>query len=235
MASFNDLYYSKKPKTFEEELQFTKMLEGVYTRHNPTLISVAKGVNELKSKMKESIYLSDANFDLAEFSELHQALDAFYINRIGMRMLIGQHLALHEQLTKPVKDYSGLICMNTNPYKVAKDAAEDAAELCRMTYGDAPSIELIGKLDLQFPYVPSHLYYIFFELLKNSMRAVVENHQKAKHLPKVRMVIADSADKEHISIKISDEGMGIPRKDLHKIWSYLYTTASMYLFNNQLF
>ena len=65
MASFNDLYFTKKPKTFEEELHFTKILEGIYTRHNPTLISVAKGVNELKSKMKESIYLNDANFYFA--------------------------------------------------------------------------------------------------------------------------------------------------------------------------
>jgi len=227
MASFNDLYHAKRPKTPEEELHFTKILEGIYTRHNPTLISVAKGVHELKNKMKESIYLNDANFDLAEFSELHHALDAFYINRIGMRMLIGQHLSLHEQLTKPVKNFAGLICMNTNPMKVAQDAIEDAADLCRMSYGDAPEVIIRGNKDLEFPYVPSHLYYIFFELLKNSMRATVENHGKSKHMPPINIVIAESGDQsESVSIKISDEGKGIPRKDMHKIWSYLYTTAS---------
>lgn len=98
MTSFNDIYYAKKPKTMEEELHFTKILQGIFTRHHPTMISVAKGVNELKMKLRESIYQNDANFDLAEFSELHTALDSFYINRIGMRMLIGQHLALHEQV-----------------------------------------------------------------------------------------------------------------------------------------
>nr|CAG4716131.1 unnamed protein product [Naegleria fowleri] len=227
MTSFNDIYYAKKPKTMEEELHFTKILQGIFTRHHPTMISVAKGVNELKMKLRESIYQNDANFDLAEFSELHTALDSFYINRIGMRMLIGQHLALHEQLTKPLNGYAGLICMNTNPLLVAKDAIEDAADLCRMSYGDAPEVMIIGRTDLEFPYIPSHLYYIFFELLKNSMRAVVENHH-GKQLPKVQIIIADGgSDKENISIKISDEGKGIPRKDMHKIWSYLYTTAKV--------
>ena len=53
--------------------------------------------------MKESIYLNDANFDLEEFTELWMLF-------ILTEYEIGQHLALHEQFTKPVK--SGLICMN---------------------------------------------------------------------------------------------------------------------------
>ncbi|KAL9654953.1 hypothetical protein ABK040_008743 [Willaertia magna] len=227
MQSFMDLYHLKKPKTAEEELKFTKILDGIYTRHNPTLISVAKGVHELKQKMKESIYQSDANFDLAEFSELHTALDNFYINRIGMRMLIGQHLELHRQLEEPIKDYAGLICLTTNPLSIAKDAIEDAKDLCTMAYGDAPDVIIKGKKDLSFPFIPSHLYYIYFELFKNSMRATVESHQGAKHLPPITLIIADGVNNEDISIKISDEGKGIPRKDMHKIWSYLYTTAKV--------
>jgi pyruvate dehydrogenase kinase 2/3/4 len=63
------------------------------------------------------------------------------------------------------------------------------------------------------------------ELLKNSMRAVVENHSDAKKLPPIRVIIAGG--REDISIKVSDEGGGIPRSGLERMWSYLYSTGQL--------
>jgi pyruvate dehydrogenase kinase 2/3/4 len=77
----------------------------------------------------------------------------------------------------------------------------------------------------------SHLYYIFFELLKNSMRATCETHIDAAQdhdedsLPPVKVVVVDSASNEDIAIRISDHGGGMKRSDLPKVWSYFYTTA----------
>ena len=42
----------------------------------------------------------------------------------------------------------------------------------------------------------------------------------------VRVVVADGEDNEDVALKVSDEGGGIARSDLRKVWSYLYTTAS---------
>lgn len=66
-----------------------------------------------------------------------------------------------------------------------------------------------------------------FELLKNSLRAVVERHlgstaSDESKLPPIKVVVIEG--KEDITIKISDEGGGIPRSAIPLIWTYMYTT-----------
>jgi pyruvate dehydrogenase kinase 2/3/4 len=63
------------------------------------------------------------------------------------------------------------------------------------------------------------------ELLKNSMRATVEWHGMDGEFPPIKVIIADGADNEDVVIKITDEGGGISRTNMKKIWSYLFTTA----------
>lgn len=48
-----------------------------------------------------------AQVGLNELPEIHQFLDGFYLSRIGIRILIGQHIALHE---KPRQDHIGELC-----------------------------------------------------------------------------------------------------------------------------
>jgi pyruvate dehydrogenase kinase 2/3/4 len=63
-----------------------------------------------------------------------------------------------------------------------------------------------------------------FELVKNSLRAVYDKYEDSDHEPPpIRVVVAEG--EEDITIKCSDEGGGIPRSGLPKIWTYLYTTA----------
>lgn len=44
-------------------------------------------------------------------------------------------------------------------------------------------------------------------------------------MPPVRVIIADGERNEDVVIKVSDEGGGIARSHMPKIWSYLFTTA----------
>jgi len=57
------------------------------------------------------------------------------------------------------------------------------------------------------------------------MRAVVEFHQTEK-LPPIRVIVADHEENEDVSLKISDEGGGIKRSFMHKVWSYAFTTVT---------
>lgn len=92
----------------------------------------------------------------------------------------------------------GIVCTKTTPYEIAKQAIADASYVCRRTHGDAPKVELIGRPDLSFSYIPSHMSYILLELLKNSMRATVEFHGVDNKMPPIKVIIADSEDNEDV-------------------------------------
>lgn len=87
-------------------------------------------------------------------------------------------------------------------------------------------------LDTKLIFSPTFLHidssvldYIMLELLKNSMRATVEWHGVDGEFPPIKVIIADGNDNEDVVIKVSDEGGGIPRSNMKKIWSYLFSTA----------
>lgn len=55
-------------------------------------------------------------------------------------------------------------------------------ELCELNFGSYPDIQVDGQLDTMFPYIDVHLEYIMTELLKNSLRAVVEYGEKIRRV-----------------------------------------------------
>lgn len=148
------------------------------------------------------------------------------MSRIGIRMLIGQHIAVSAK-DQP-KDYVGIICTKTILKDVVEDAIANAQMICQDYYSlfEPPQVQIIGldQIKGEFMYVPSHLHHMLFELLKNSMRAVVERTTDLDDdFPLIRLVVAEG--NEDITIKISDEGGGIPRSGMPLIWTYMYTTA----------
>ena len=126
------------------------------------------------------------------------------------------------------EDYVGIICTSANVHDIVLEAIENARFVCEEHYAmfAAPPVQLICPKNLEFAYVPGHLSHICFELLKNSLRAVVERYGVDREdqggYPPIKVVVVEG--KEDITIKISDEGGGIPRSAIPLIWTYMYTT-----------
>ncbi|XP_064934788.1 pyruvate dehydrogenase (acetyl-transferring) kinase, mitochondrial isoform X1 [Musa acuminata AAA Group] len=215
LDSFRDLRSFPKIKDPHDELSFTQLIKMIKLRHNNVVPAMALGVQQLKRDMNRKLVPK-------ELEEIHQFLDRFYMSRIGIRMLIGQHVALHDPDPEP--GCVGQINTKLSPMQVARTASEDARSICFREYGSAPEVDIYGDPNFTFPYVPSHLHLMLFELVKNSLRAVQERFMDSdKDAPPVRIIVADGI--EDVTIKISDEGGGIPRSGLAKIFTYVYSTA----------
>src|SRR3984885_3361404 len=196
--------------------KFGKTLEAIKRRHDSVVPTVAAGINEYKRKRQR----------MQIDSSIQSFLDRFCMSRIGIRMLIGQHIALTGQQHTRHPNYVGIICTKTNVKELAEEAIENARFVCEDHYGlfDAPKVRLVCRDDLNFMYVPGHLSHMLFETLKNSLRAVVETHGAEKEeFPVTKVIVAEG--KEDITIKISDEGGGIPRSAIPLVWTYMYTTV----------
>ncbi|KAL1832643.1 hypothetical protein DCAR_0102664 [Daucus carota subsp. sativus] len=215
LDSFRDLKSFPDIKDNNDELEFTKMIKMIKVRHNNVVPTMALGVQQLKKALHPKVH-NDG------LEEIHQFLDRFYMSRIGIRMLIGQHVELHNP--NPPPDVVGYIHTKMSPLEVARSASEDARGICLREYGSAPDVNIYGDSNFTFPYVPNHLHMMVFELVKNSLRAVQERFMDLdKIAPPVRIIVADGL--EDVTIKISDEGGGIARSGLPKIFTYLYSTA----------
>jgi len=204
------------PELNDYNNRFSGTLDKIKRRHDGVVTTIAQGILEYKRKRQRM----QIDHNIQAF------LDRFYMSRIGIRMLIGQHIALTDQRAHSDPNYVGIICTKTNVRDLAQEAIENARFVCEDHYGlfDAPKVQLVCNPDLNFMYVPGHLSHMLFETLKNSLRAVVEAHGSDKEeFPVTKVIVAEG--KEDITIKVSDEGGGIPRSAIPLVWTYMYTTV----------
>jgi pyruvate dehydrogenase kinase 2/3/4 len=158
-------------------------------------------------------------------------LHRFYMSRISIRMLINQHAVLFGGDVPGHSRHVGVVDPNCDVSSVALDAYENARFLCDQYYMVSPRLIIDqhnvvnSDAPVSFTYVPSHLYHVLFELFKNALRAVVEHHQESDSdkLPPVRILVVKG--REDMSIKISDQGGGIPRSLSDHLFHYMYSTA----------
>ncbi|CAL1703903.1 unnamed protein product [Somion occarium] len=209
----------------EENAQFTRQLEALVQSHVNDIPVMAKGFQEC------SRYLSS--------DEISDFLDSAIRNRISVRLIAEQHIALSRTIETPKQyhdDHVGIVHMKCSPKDMIRMCGSFVRDLSEATLGASPEIIIDGDVDATFAYIPVHLEYILTEILKNSFRAAVERHYKsgsAHPIPPVLITISPPqkpyATQQHLpsflSMRIRDQGGGVPEANLSQIFSYSFTTA----------
>ncbi|KAI6019718.1 branched-chain alpha-ketoacid dehydrogenase kinase [Pisolithus orientalis] len=209
--------------TLEENARFTAELSQLVESHRNDIPTMAKGFQECAK------YMSPA--------QISNFLDGAIRNRISVRLIAEQHIALSRVLEAqselgPTSHY-GIVDVACSPAAVIKMCGEFVSELCEATLGAAPTIVIDGHPDTTFAYVPVHLEYILTEVLKNAFRATVEHHYKqfgstsTKPIPPVTVTISPppSPYSPFLSFRVRDQGGGVSPSNMARIFSYAFTTA----------
>jgi pyruvate dehydrogenase kinase 2/3/4 len=145
-----------------------------------------------------------------------------------------QHLALTETfnspwhfphaqpLQDPHAEAVGEIFLRCKAREIVERCEEKTRDLVTRAYGPhvaIPEVRIKGHLDVTFPYILSHMEYIIGELLRNSIQAVIEQRQSKNAKPRpIDVLICETS--QHVIIRISDEGGGIPTEILPSLWSF---------------
>ena len=229
--SVNDILNITVPTDQRTEQIFTNTVQKILLRHQDIVVQLARGMknsfNNNNHCSNNPPQLIDYNFSLNDSEKQHfllqEFLDRFNMSRIGLRLVMSQHIALHHQRSGIV----GIIHNTCSPLSTVQQAIHDSNIICLDTFGVLPDINIqeVPESNLTFRFIPVFLRYIVYEILKNSMRATIEQHYDTAdnlQLPPINIVIIDSGD--NIVIKISDRGGGIKRSDIPMIFTYSYTS-----------
>ncbi|KAJ4373646.1 Protein Kinase of PDH [Didymella sp. IMI 355093] len=205
-------------RSVEDNDRYCKVLEETLKEHATVIPRLAIGVLEVRNLMKPD--------------ETDKFMTTMLRARISRRVIAEQHLALSETFNSPWhfpnaqaphdQEAVGEIFLRCNAKEIVESCGKTTQELIKRAYGDhieIPEIKIYGHLDATFPYILSHLEYIIGELLRNSIQAVIEQ-RKSKNAkpPPIEVLICETS--QHVIIRISDQGGGIPNDLLPYLWSF---------------
>jgi len=241
-----------------DPVKFQGCISAIFVRHRGMLRHIAHGLAEFQSHLRSSFVpfgefqatsCVDASERVPALKRIEDVLDEFFTIRTTLRLLISHCLKLttHDS-AEEISDepdhatYVGAICMDTKPSVVFVEAYMHAQFMCRRKFGLGSDLFVNGMLakdfiierinirqeESCFPYVDSHLYFIFSEVLKNALFTSIRKAGPGeKPAPIHASFLTGSSlhsENERV-VKVTDSGEGILSHDVNKVFSYYYSTA----------
>ena len=228
LKSFETLAHFSPVRTKTDEEKFFDLINVFVVQNNDVIGLLSTGCSEAQKYFKT-------------YETMKDFLDNVLRIRLSMRLLAEHYLELHKQQyekkdSNKSSDWRGVICMNFQPVKAVEQCINDVSAICFETYTIVPHILIENDIKQPLPYFPNILEYILRELLKNSMRALVEYHKTSlgnvqnvkkyfddhREKPLCKVVLAADPNDEHFTIAIKDYGGGIEEND-EQIFKYMFT------------
>ncbi|OAA66975.1 pyruvate dehydrogenase [Niveomyces insectorum RCEF 264] len=230
ISAVYELYYQafdllrkvKEVKTLEDNDALCQVIGHTLQAHLPVIPKLAMGILE--------------SSDLMDARDLDKFMNTILRSRISRRVIAEQHLALtdtfHASWYSPGAplpeghEFIGEVFLKCQARDVIARCAAAVRALARSAYGPdvaLPDIQLTGHLGTTFPYILSHLEYIVGELLRNAVQAAVETHQRRQRAssappPPIEVTVCEA--QQHVIIRVSDQGGGVPQDMLPYLWSF---------------
>jgi len=244
---------------------YQELMKNIFSQHRGTMLDIAKGVFEFYEDLEKifgRVELADVREDLHLIKDVEQSLDEFFKERLTLRLLISHVSSLNSGKIRS-KEMIGVVNTNTQPIQILERAYASCKFICMRDYQVAPTLVVNGQSvedflasdcgnTHSFPYVHTHLFYIFLELLKNGARASIERAQMDAgvtgelvdgvfsatassseqlsiklDVPPIRVLVPEEQamwDAER-SVKLADAGTGMSRSVLEKSFCYFYSSA----------
>ncbi|CAG8973164.1 hypothetical protein HYALB_00008756 [Hymenoscyphus albidus] len=218
--AFEGLRKIPEIKTLEDNKKFCEKIAQNLQEHLTVIPSLAMGVLECR--------------DLMAQEDMDRFMNTILRSRISRRVIAEQHIALTETFHSPhhfpdaplpETEFVGEVLVKCNANDIVARCGHEVAALAQAAYGPStllPEIKLSGHLHATFPYILSHIEYIIGELLRNSIQAIVEKQRATPGTPTqpppIEVTVCEA--QQHVIIRVSDQGGGIPRDILPHIWSF---------------
>ena len=224
---FDSLVTFPRLETKKDENKFFDLVNSFVVQNNDVIGLLSTGCNEAQKYFKS-------------YKTMEDFLDSVLRIRLSMRLIAEHYLELHKQQDRGSSSsddhWRGAICMNFAPHKAIQQCIDDVSAICFETYSVVPNVQIEDNLVEPFPYFPSIVEYILRELLKNSMRALVESRkgslgtiqhvkqyfQDNREQPLCKISITSDPTDEHFTIAVRDHGGGITDAD-DQIFRYMFT------------
>ncbi|KAG0251316.1 hypothetical protein DFQ27_008845 [Actinomortierella ambigua] len=240
------LYFETEESTQRAvQQEYMTLLQDTANRHKQDVVHMAHGISLFK------YYVNQRGGGVVS-DEIQEFLNSFNRGRLGIRIMIGHHLALQNQLLNPHSSSAssssprrgtglsaaqqrkvGIIDPLCDIEALVQEATQSAQFVFFQHYNTVfpPQVHIEhakqpGGRNIRFPVVPALLHHILFELLKNAMRATAEFHGlEMESYPEIEIKLSAS-EKDGLIIQIKDQGGGFPTGKVIRPFDYMFTTAS---------